>query len=260
MKLFKTISVLISKNFQFESEYRLNFLFSIFNVVVSLFTSIIVIFIFFQSTNSINGWNMYEFFVLLGIFRLIKGILNMWIIPSLSKVQEYINDGTLDFILLKPVDSQLYLSFSNYNLWSLSEVILGNVMLFFGLYKLQLLSINYIILGYFSLIIGIVMLYNIILILMTTSFWLIKTRNLLQLINIIMDFNQYPASIYPKIIKFFLLYIFPVFFAVNIPASVFINKSTYTNIIIGIIICVLTTVISRLFWKKGVEFYESASS
>jgi len=40
----------------------------------------------------------------------LNGITNTWFNPNLTEIVKHIREGTLDFVLLKPIDSQFFIS------------------------------------------------------------------------------------------------------------------------------------------------------
>ena len=73
--------------------------------------SIFLLSIFFQNNGYIGGWKFEQALIIQGIYTILNGITNTWFNPNLTEIVKHIREGTLDFVLLKPIDSQFFISF-----------------------------------------------------------------------------------------------------------------------------------------------------
>ena len=88
-----------------ELEYKTNIIIDFITAILSLVGSVFLLTIFFQNTDSIGGWNFEQALVIQGIYTILNGITNTWFNPNLTEIVKHIREGTLDFVLLKPIDS-----------------------------------------------------------------------------------------------------------------------------------------------------------
>ena len=89
-------------------QYRLQFF---LDGVMSLFwtaSALVPLLVLFGSRSSVAGWTWPEALLVVAGFTTLKGVLDGAIQPSLGQVVEQVRKGTLDFLLLKPVDAQFY--------------------------------------------------------------------------------------------------------------------------------------------------------
>ena len=93
-----------------ELEYKTNILIDLITAFLSLIGSIFLLSIFFQNNGRIGGWEFEEALIIQGIYTILNGITNTWFNPNLTEIVKYIREGTLDFVLLKPIDSQFFIS------------------------------------------------------------------------------------------------------------------------------------------------------
>ena len=93
-----------------ELEYKANILIDLITAILSLIGSIFLLSIFFQNNESIGGWEFKEALMIQGIYTILNGITNTWFNPNLTEIVKHIREGTLDFVLLKPIDSQFFIS------------------------------------------------------------------------------------------------------------------------------------------------------
>ena len=101
-----------------ELEYKTNILVDLITAILSLVGSIFLLSIFFQNNGIIWGWNFGQALIIQGIYTILNGITNTWFNPNLTEIVKHIREGTLDFVLLKPIDSQFFISLKkNKSIW-----------------------------------------------------------------------------------------------------------------------------------------------
>ena len=123
-----------------ELEYKTNIIIDLFTAIFSLLGSLLLLSIFFQNTQNIGGWEFREALVIQGIYTVLNGITNTWFNPNLSEIVKHIREGTLDFVLLKPIDSQFFISLKKINPSGFLEVILGFCLL---IYCIRINELNF---------------------------------------------------------------------------------------------------------------------
>ena len=67
--------------------------------------------VLFSHTGTINGWTLHQMVVLLlGVYYIVQGAQAVVFEGSFARFMEHVRMGTLDFTLIKPVDSQFMIS------------------------------------------------------------------------------------------------------------------------------------------------------
>src|SRR5512136_2713678 len=122
---------------QNEMQYRVNFFVQLGQSVISLATGLIGLWLVFSHTTELNGWTQPELLLVMGIFILMGGVINTFIQPNMTRLLEEIQQGTLDFALTKPADAQGLISIREFRFWSLTDVLVGILVLSYGLYNYQ---------------------------------------------------------------------------------------------------------------------------
>ena len=113
IKYLKVYKKFLHTSLASELEYKTNILVDLITAILSLIGSIFLLSIFFQNNNSIGGWEFEEALIIQGIYTILNGITNTWFNPNLTEIVKHIREGTLDFVLLKPIDSQFFISLKN---------------------------------------------------------------------------------------------------------------------------------------------------
>ena len=80
--------------------------------LVRVATTLVPLWVVFGQRPSVDGWTRPEMLLVVGWFTLLTGVLEGAVSPSLLAVIEHVRTGTLDFVLIKPADAQLLVSFS----------------------------------------------------------------------------------------------------------------------------------------------------
>ena len=113
-----------------ELEYKTNILVDLITAILSLVGSIFLLSIFFQNTGNIGGWKFEQALIIQGIYTVLNGITNTWFNPNLREIVRHVREGTLDFVLLKPIDSQFFISLKKISLsFKKNHLILDNISL-----------------------------------------------------------------------------------------------------------------------------------
>src|SRR5574342_476883 len=110
-------------------QYRLDFLVEGGLAVFWMAWSLAPLLVVFGHRQEVAGWSFPEALVVIGWFTLMKGVLEGAVNPSLVAVVEHIRKGTLDFVLLKPADSQFLVSTAKFEPWRVLDL-LGALAIF----------------------------------------------------------------------------------------------------------------------------------
>src|SRR5262249_2240164 len=93
-----------------EAEYRVNFLVGVGEGLAQIALAVISFLLLYRFTNQVAGWTQAEALMLVGIYRIVDGLINLQIAPNMQRLSSYIRHGEMDFILLRPVSSQFLVS------------------------------------------------------------------------------------------------------------------------------------------------------
>lgn len=257
------IKIFIQNSMQKEMAFRLNFFISCLHTLLNLLGGIGGILIFFNQKQTLNGWNFSETLALLGIYLFIQAIKNLFIGPSLESLAGLNGDlwsGKFDFILLKPLPTQFYVSFRNWRIWTLFDLLVSIVLICIALFQLQVQILGLQLLCFFlALIISLSLVYSILLILSTTAFWYLGTP-LIWIYNSLIQMGRFPIGIYPGFLKMILTWVIPIGVIVTVPAKLLIDQIEFEQLIAGAVLAVGFFMISTIFFKISLKRYASASS
>lgn len=242
-----------------ELEYRLNFLISALSSLFGLVGSLFGLFLFYRTGYTFEGWNWQEAMIVVGIFTLLQGFSATFLIPNLNRIVEQVEKGTLDFVLLKPINSQFWLSTRTVSPWGFSDLFFGILLIIYAGSGLRLKLQNYL-LSFVPILFGLIILYSLWFILGATSIWFVKVYNVTEVLRGLLEAGRYPMIAYPAIYRFFFTFLVPVAFLTTIPAETLLGKVQPNWVIAAGILAIILFIVSKLFWQFALKFYTSASS
>ncbi|MDB9491563.1 ABC transporter permease [Dolichospermum circinale CS-534/05] len=242
-----------------EMEYRINFIIAALSSLGNLVGSIFGLFLFYRTGYTFTGWSWEAALVVLGVFTLLQGFSATFLSPNLNYIVRHVQEGTLDFVLLKPVRSQFWLSCHTFSLWGIPDLIFGLLIIGYAGTKLGL-GIDRYLLTLCPLFCGLVILYSLWFILGATSIWFVKIYNITEVLKGLLEAGRYPITSYPAVYRFFFTFVLPVSFLTTIPAQSMLGEIEFTSLLGAGLLAFVLFFISTQFWRFALRFYTSASS
>ena len=260
-KYLKVYTKFLHTSLASELEYKTNILIDLITAILSLIGSIFLLSIFFQNNASIGDWEFEEALIIQGIYTILNGITNTWFNPNLSEIVKHIREGTLDFVLLKPIDSQFFISLKKINPSGFLEIMLGLCLLLYCIRVNQIiLNISFLTLSLITIICSICILYSLWFFISTTTIWFVKTWNATEVLRSFLYIGRFPLNSFSISIRLFFSIVIPIAFITTIPSEVFLGISQIWKILLEVIVTIIFLSTSRKFWLFALKFYTSASS
>lgn len=245
-----------------ELQYRSNFFLQLLQSVLTLGAGLVGLAVVFGRTSSLGGWTRPELLVVMGVFTMVGGIANTFVVPNMQKLVEDIQRGTLDFALTKPADAQTLVSVRQISIWQSVDIFTGLIVLTVGM--VQLGDNNNGVDGAVSLVLLLLLgswtIYCFWLILASSAFWFIRVNEMQELFHGLFRSGQYPVRIYPGWMRFGLTFLVPIGFAVTVPAEAATNRLSGATVIVALVAAAVFGSSSRWIWRKGLKRYSGASS
>ena len=242
-----------------ELEYRLNFLIASLSSLGNLTGSLFGLFLFYRTGYRFQGWSWEEALVILGIFTLLQGVSATFLVPNLNRIVGHVQQGTLDFVLLKPISSQFWLSSRSISPWGMPDLIFGVVLIAYAGSQLGLELNNYLI-SAIPIFFGIISLYSLWFMLGATSIWFVKIYNVTEVLRGLLEAGRFPMVAYPATYRFFFTFIVPVAFLTTVPAEAMLGRSQVVWLVGAGALALGLLFVSGIFWRFALRFYTSASS
>lgn len=223
--------------------------------------SIAIVEVIFGQVSAIAGWTKNEILLLVFTQSLFLDISGTFIFKNLSNFSSLIRHGTFDFVLLKPINARFWVStrffeFDHY-LRMIALILLINQRL--GIVGVAPTVTNWLAFVVLFLL-GVTIFYNMFFMIITSSFWFIRLFNLRDLFDEITDVGSKPVYIFKGGLRFFFTFILPVAYIATFPVQALLGKISFVQILIGIFLAVVTSILSEWFWHFALKHYSSASS
>jgi len=242
-------------------EYQANMLIDLLAMVGSLAGSIFVLSLFFGQGRELGGWSWEAALVVQGIYTFLDGVSSTWLRPNLSAIVTHVREGTLDFVLLKPIDSQFWVSLRIMAPAGLPEIGLGLVLIVWAASRAGAsLSLGTFLVAVLMLFVGGVILYALWFVIAATSIWFVKTWNATEVLRAVLASGRFPVSAYPPTLRLVFTLVLPVAFLTTVPAEVILGRAAMPMLALGMFLAVLFFLGSRAFWLFALRYYTSASS
>ena len=254
--------------------FRANFVIDAITSASWVFINIAFYALIFQYTPAIgvdSGWGKYQFFLFLSTGLLINSLVQALFMTNADEFSELVRTGSLDFALLKPMDTQFLVSLTRIEWSSLGNFAVGIGLMVYSLWRLDYMpGVAQITLYPIYIVCGVAIYYSLMIALAATSVWLGRNQTLFDFWFYITNFSRYPMEIYTgpwgtPLRRFFTFFI-PVLVVVNVPARILAStvdpQSPEDFWLPGftILATLASLAASRWVFQRALASYRSASS
>ncbi|MCA9083099.1 MAG: ABC-2 family transporter protein [Planctomycetaceae bacterium] len=252
--------------------FQANFLIQVVTRIFWFFAQIAMFEIIFERVPMINGWTRDQYFAFMATGMLINGIVETFFMPNCANLSEQIRTGRLDFVLVKPIDSQFLASLERINLAMLSQVLLAAGLLIRSLMRIgEPISVAQLTTYLLYIGVGVSFFYSLMIVTACTSIFLGRNQGLYDFWFYITVFARYPRSIYDgrdanrfeagEMIQFGFSYIVPILLVVTVPARIIVNTLDQRHWAgIAMLSAIAGLMLARGVFRWSLNYYRSASS
>jgi ABC-2 type transport system permease protein len=246
---------------QFALEYRANLVLDLLEEVIIVVTSLAAVLVLFDHTGVINGWTLGQMIVLLGVYYVVQGAQSVVFETSFERFMEHVRLGTLDFILIKPANSQFMISVRHVQVPQLGQVALGFILAGVGVVQVgERIGPTEAVLFVVTLACGLLLVYGLLLVLSTLSFWFVRVENLLAIFWSFLDAGRFPVDVYPGWLRVTLSTVVPIGIAVTVPAQAIAGRLDMLALVGMVVGTIVVCWFGTWFWRKGLRSYTGASA
>jgi len=243
--------------------YNINFFIMFFGVFLQMVFSIVFVRVIFGFVGNLAGWGYYEALVVVASYMILEGL--MWVLCAyLGAISIHIKGGTLDSLLIKPIDAQFLVSAWQGDPEDSVRLVSGTAVLLYAWQNLDLTffqtAANFSV-YIFLMISAFIILYSVVLVTRSVSFWLIEAKALHSVSDAITKMSQYPTDIfYHFIARLVFSVLMPLAFMATVPAKIFIHGFDWQLVGASFLLAAIFFYGSRRFWLYALRHYASASS
>jgi len=261
MHYLKLISAFIKVNLQQALAYRADTFLNIVMNLMWLGWELISLQIIFSNTASLGGWGLGELIALLGVWRVANTMMFAIVWPNTERFNTSIRDGSFDYNLLQPVNSQFLVSISRVVVWRVWELFLALALIVVGIGISKSLVTPLSILSFLGLTLsGMAVLYSLWIVMIAFTFWFVKFDNNVTILHALMDTGRYPATVYPAWLRIIVTFIIPIAIATTVPLQGLRGDLTGWQVLLFLAVGAACLFISSRVWRAGIRRYSSASS
>ena len=253
LKIFK---LSLSKTHTYKAEVLAN----IVRVFIVVIPQIIAIYSLYGRSSEYAGWKMEESFLVLGIFNLVNYLGWSFFSINLGRLDEKIDNGEWDFLMLKPLSTIFSASFIDFFVYNLVLAFSGIVFIVYYLLKTTYsFSLDDIAKMIIIIFIALVIWFSISLI--ASSFSFVKTHTgFVDLVKSIFNISRFPINTWPSVIQILFYTIIPIGFISTIPAEVITGKLSWEAVGISALIALFFLLFSKKIWNINISKYSSTGS
>ncbi|HGY09224.1 MAG TPA: ABC transporter permease [Oceanithermus profundus] len=253
--LFRNLATWLSA----EMAYREDFLAAVLTALITTAGRVFALWGMFTAGVDFGGWRFEEALLVVGAAVVLMGAFAGLVEPNLSAFSRRVFQGTLDFVFLKPLDTQFLIMFERVSLWGLPDLVAGTWLIVAAAQRLGLsLAAVLALLG--GLGCAALLFY-----LLAFGAALVAVRsmyvsNLLHFLAAFLQAAQYPATAYGRGFRWIFTFFVPVYWMTQVPVEVVLGRVSGALFLALGFWLALALAASRLALRLAMRSYTSASS
>lgn len=252
-----------------EMIFRLNFLIEVVTTCFWIAAQLLLFQIIFGHVKHIRDWSQPEYYGFMATGMLINAFVEMLFMPNCANLSEQIRTGNLDFAIVKPIDTQFFVSFQTVDMSLLAQVAVSLGLLAYSVTASHVTVTLVSALIYFFLVaVAVGFFYGMMIALASAAVFMGRNQGLYDFWFYVTSFARYPGDMYRQgfvgeMFWFGFSFIIPILLVVTVPSRVFLQKELSPNGWVILIAPVLTALClwgSRKIFIWSLSHYRSASS
>lgn len=216
----------------------------------------------YSQVDGIGGWNRGQMIIFIGTFSIINALNMLIYVFGMIDIPGKIKRGDLDQYLTKPVNPLFRLTFENINIGSSPLVVMGVLIVCYGV-SIAGVSVSFpLALGYTVLVLLMTLLwYDMELILRSVSFLVVSANGLMRIEDQLFELNfKVPGVLHKGFLKILFYFLLPYGIMSTIPTQFLTRTIAPLGIISSVLTVAVFTAFALWFWTFGLTRYKSASS
>lgn len=242
--------------------YRWDLLAGLISDLLYQLASVIFLLVIFRQVPTLAGWRQEEVFFIYGYFLYPYAIFGSIANGVWDFSDKYIVKGELDRLLLRPANALFQLILEGIELEPMLGLITGTAIMVWAGGALGLDLAWYDPLLLLVMTAGSTLVYlGIYLSLACIGFWYDGRTGLLSLMWNINNYGRYPVTIYNRILRIFLTWLFPFAFVGFYPAAALLRRESF--LLWGLLTPLIGLAIfgfAVFLWRSGIRRYHSTGS
>ena len=243
--------------------YRTDLVFGSITTIVYFLTQLLLIKFYFIAggITKIAGYSVDDLYLVFAFSQVSIMFIFVFVRVNVRIVINQINEGKIDFLMMKPADSRFLIMFQKFEILQVFGMLVYMVIFAWYLFRYN----DYYLLFYDWLVLLVILINSIIL--HAILYWLAGLLNLIwpkflalwYLINNIYEIVKYPKKIYPGYFQEIFSIIFPIFLIVNPVFNVLDNSWSWNNLFQLMLVSAMFVMLFLVLFKYGLRRYGSAA-
>ena len=248
--------------------FRSNFLITVLTRGFWFAVQIVMFDLIYRSVDRINDWSRAEYFGFMATGMLVNSIVETFFMPNCARFSELIRTGDLDFVLLKPIDTQFLVSLEKMELAMISQMAFSVGLLVYSIIQANhYVTLTEVAMYVVLIAAAVTFFYSLMIGLAASSVFFGRNQGLLDFWFYVTIFARYPSSIYSgspmaEVFRFLFSYVMPILLVVTVPARVLLGKELQPSWLssMTIVSAAVAFIVSRTIFHWSLKYYRSASS
>ena len=224
--------------------------------------NLLLISVIYRHTSTIAGWNKYEMLLLIGTAMIMQRLFMGFFWSNLFELGRNVRSGHFDFFLAQPGNPLFMVSTRKLDLDGIVNVFVAASVVIYSVHKLDLHpGIVDLALYLLLLLCGLVIHYSTMVLVVSLTFWIVKTEGLEGTYFTLYEFSRLPREAFGKgVNNFAFVYLLPVVVVSNAPAQILLHgfQIGYTLWLLAAAVAWFS--LASFVFHRGLRRYSSASS
>ena len=258
-RYLKIFFILAKHNFIHQAAYRPSFFFLIAGKILRVLLFIAFADAIFRNVPEIAGFTRQRVPLLILTLMFMEFLTGIGFHRNLLYyMYEWIQQGTYDFMLIRPVNVVFFTAFRVIDFFDVIPLLVTMSALTWFIIALHaplLLILGYVVIlgaGYFIL-------FAIALLLSATNFLALIPSGLGRLYESVGRLNRFPLDVLPKFWRVALFYVVPVAVAGNIPAKFLIGTWSWAQLLYIVCFAIVIFSVAIKLWYRALRSYQSVA-
>lgn len=244
-----------------ETQFRANALTTVAIGLAQILVGLVPILLLFDYAEEVDGWTRAGAIVILGMYQVTAALIAMFVSRNMYEISEAITRGTLDVVLVRPVNAQFYLTTRWIRPEQFFALVAGFLIVVVGMIQggsvpspIALLQTVILLLA------GLVLITCCWSCLAFTAFWSQSVNAMMMFFQDLLQVGRYPIGFFPWTVRALFTAFVPVAFLTTFPAASLTRGVSWWLVLVAVAFATLATIVTRRFWHFAVQRYAGASS
>ncbi len=217
--------------------------------------------VLYGERTTVAGWSFEDALVVMGLFTVMRGVLEGAINPSLLAVVERIRTGSFDYTLLKPADAQFLVSTARFEPWRIVDVLAGLAIIAYAFHRAgHAPALAHLGAGFLLLFAAVAVMYSLWILIVAAAFWVVRLDNLTFLLGAVFDAARWPIQVFKGAWRIIFTFVIPLALMTSYPAMAILGRLSFSTAALCLAGAAAFFALSRSVWILAIRSYTSASS